>query len=184
MPGSWHPGEGTQEWQHWRFQYVWLFDFVHAHTHTYTCNIYIYMYLFIYPFIFQYVTMYGPWPTLLDSVTAHRLWLIYIEHASFSCFLGVASMLAHGIPWPWSPGGRGPGAQLSRGIPRITLEHDDMVVSWVIGLPPVIHLSGIFPYKPTILGYHLWKPPYIMGFAGCFFFSDQPISLLKICFGW
>ena len=31
-----------------------------------------------------------------------------------------------------------------------------------MGVPPkIIHFNGIFPYKPSILGYpHLWKPPY------------------------
>ena len=30
-----------------------------------------------------------------------------------------------------------------------------------IGVPPIIHLDGYFPYKPSFLGYpHLWNPPY------------------------
>ena len=30
-----------------------------------------------------------------------------------------------------------------------------------MGVPQLIHVNRIFPYKSTILGYpHLWKPPY------------------------
>ena len=33
-------------------------------------------------------------------------------------------------------------------------------VSWNRGYPSIIHFNGIFPYKPSILGYpHLWKAP-------------------------
>ena len=37
-----------------------------------------------------------------------------------------------------------------------------MVVSWNRGTPKSSNFTGIFLYKPTILGYpHFWKPPYM-----------------------
>ena len=69
-----------------------------------------------------------------------------------------ASEVSPEIPPPhWH--GSGSQQLLSRG--GISSQSRFMVVSWNKGYPQIIHLSGIFPYKPTILGiHHLWKPPF------------------------
>ena len=49
-------------------------------------------------------------------------------------------------------------------IVSLVVYNSNIFIWWFpeIGVPPNHpFLDGIFPYKPTILGYpHLWKPPY------------------------
>ena len=54
-----------------------------------------------------------------------------------------------------------------------------------IGLPPVIiHFNGIFPCKPSILGYpHWWKPPYHSHFCRKLGPTNAPAApLLRACY--
>ena len=54
----------------------------------------------------------------------------------------------------------------------------DMGVSKNRGAPQIIHFNRVFPYKPSILGYHhFWKHPYVkcLPFGSCSFCDFRQI---------
>ena len=135
-----------------------MYVYIYIYTYIYIC-MYIYIYVCIYIYIIACIHAHVTDTKKHRSVPlAFLFWIVsWLYSLGSSLWLSAFNSVGQWLERELAPGRTGLDIFDSKQR-RLLLWH------WLFetgGYPGIIHFSGIFHYKPTILGVpHLWKPPY------------------------